>query len=142
MHLLKHSHVLTWIEMLLKCYIHAYAYVRWLTCNQVVLHNMALIHFLFKTSVWVLPCHPTLACPTPGESCGQAALLNRLSFPLRGSVIPVAFVEKPSGPVADRGWTLHRQLRLSALQGRETGLLGRKQTLAEIGKKLQDPAGL
>lgn len=52
------------------------------------------------------------------------ALLNRLSFPSRGTVIPVAFVKKPSGPATDRRWDLHRQLRLSTQQGRKAHIEG------------------
>lgn len=66
----------------------------------VVLWNMSLTHFLFKISILVLPNQPA----SSGRPTRWEALLNRLSFPLRGSVIPVAFVEKPSGPVPDRGW--------------------------------------
>lgn len=50
--------------------------------------------------------------------------MNRLSFPSRGTVIPVAFVKKPSGPATDRRWALHRQLRLSNQQGREAHIAG------------------
>lgn len=62
--------------------------------------------------------------PPKLQCSGIEALLNRLSFPSRDTVIPVAFVKKPSGQATDRRWALHRQLRLSTQQGREAHIAG------------------
>ncbi|KAL6480204.1 hypothetical protein MHYP_G00112370 [Metynnis hypsauchen] len=70
---------------------------------------------------------------TPAQGCREGALLKRLSFPSRGSVIPVVFVKKPSGPASDRRWALHRELRLSAQQGREVHLARGHRPKTNIG---------
>lgn len=57
--------------------------------------------------------------------------MNRLSFPLEGSVIPVAFVNEPSGHRQEVA--LHRQLRLSAQQGREVLQAGRHKQKTNMG---------
>lgn len=95
--------------------------IKYMQYGMAILNDIS--NFKWNVTSATLISFTVLSCTSPQRN-GIVALLNRLSFPSRGTVIPVAFVKKPSGPATDRRWDLHRQPRLSTQQGREAHIAG------------------